>query len=212
MSCPRTSPKNSRSPQDRKKSESPENSEDDETELDKYLDSYEKIYKAPIYFNDYSCITLSEIYTKCKELKKDGKLDYAIIVDDIQNLSFGKRFFYMANKSIEQNHISLYFKRIAKKLDIPIVIVSRLPRIIDFRHDHKLVLSDFSTMGNIDWWVDVVMYIFRDDYYTGDSSEKPGIADIDILKNSGGDLGSLELAYVKKYNLFANIVYMREGE
>ena len=97
-------------------------------------------------------------------------------------------------------------------MDIPIVIVSRLPRIIDFRHDHKLVLSDFSTMGNIDWWVDVVMYIFRDDYYTGDSSEKPGIADIDILKNSGGDLGSLELAYVKKYNLFANIVYMREGE
>ena len=182
-----------------------------ETELDKYQEVYERINKASIYINDNSCITLSEIYSKCKKLKRTGKLDYVIIADDIQKLSFGKRYFYRLNKSVEQNLISLYLKLIAKELDIPIIIVSKLPRKIDFRHDHKLVLSDFSTMGNIDWWIDVVMYIYRDDYYTGDSSVKPGVADINILKNKNGDVGSLELAYIRRYNYFANLCARKKG-
>ena len=173
-------------------------------ELDRWIASFEYLFKVPIYFNDNSCITLYEIYTKCKQLKHDGKLDYLIIADDIQNLSFGKRFLYKNSKLLEQNHICFYLKWMAKKLNIPIVIVSRLPRIIDYRHDHRLVLSDFSTMGNIDWWVDVVLYIFRDDYYTKSSSYKPGIAEINIIKNHN-NIGSVELAYIRKICCFANM-------
>ena len=93
---------------------------------------------------------------------------------------------------------------LARELDVPIIALSQLNRDVDRRPDHKPVLADLRESGSIEQDADVVMFLYRDEYYNPDTTEKPNTCELIIAKQRNGPTGSLDLAWLGKYTKFAN--------
>ncbi|MBR3598995.1 MAG: DnaB-like helicase C-terminal domain-containing protein, partial [Lachnospiraceae bacterium] len=100
--------------------------------------------------------------------------------------------------------VSRSLKNLARELEIPIIALSQLSRAVDSRTDHKPVLSDLRESGAIEQDADVVMFIYRDEYYNPDTTTKPQTAEIIVAKNRSGETGSVDLRWIGKYTKFAN--------
>ena len=166
---------------------------------DKVIESTQAISQAPLYIYDNSAVTVSELRSVCRKLKQNHDIKL-IILDYLQLMS--------ANKAVEsrQNFIaevSRALKNIARELNIPVIALSQLSRAVDARTEHKPVISDLRESGSIEQDADVVMFIYRDDYYNPDT-EKQNIAEIIIAKQRNGEVGSVELTWIGKYTKFAN--------
>ena len=170
-----------------------------EDEWDKIADSTETIAEAPLFIDDNSAITIADLRSKCRKLKQNNDLSL-IIIDYLQLMSTTK---HVESRQQFISDMSRSLKVLARELDVPVIALSQLNRAVDSRPDHKPVLADLRESGAIDQDADVVMFIYRDDYYNPDT-EKKGIADIIIAKQRKGSVGSVELVWLQDYTKFAN--------
>ena len=148
-----------------------------EDEWDKIADSTETIAEAPLFIDDNSAITIADLRSKCRKLKQNNDLSL-IIIDYLQLMSTTK---HVESRQQFISDMSRSLKVLARELDVPVIALSQLNRAVDSRPDHKPVLADLRESGAIEQDADVVMFIYRDDYYNPDT-EKKGIADIIIAK------------------------------
>ncbi len=157
--------------------------------------------EAPIYIDDTPGITVTEIRAKCRKLKMEKNIGL-IVIDYLQLIQgSGKR-----NSSREQeiSEISRSLKILAKELDVPVIALSQLSRAAEQRADHRPMLSDLRESGAIEQDADIVMFLYRDDYYNPDS-EKKNIAEVIMAKHRAGSTGTVELLWLGNYTKFVNI-------
>ena len=160
-----------------------------------------RISDAPIYIDDTPGISVMEIRAKCRKLKLEKNIGL-IVIDYLQLISgSGKK-----NTSREQeiSEISRSLKILAKELNVPVIALSQLSRAPEQRPDHRPMLSDLRESGAIEQDADIVMFLYRDDYYNKET-EKPGIAEVIIAKQRGGSTGTVELIWKGNYTKFLNL-------
>ena len=148
--------------------------------------------------DDNPAITVPEIKAKCRRLGDELGL---IVIDYLQLMHVGGR--HMDNRVQEVAEISRSLKIMAKELNVPVVCLSQLSRASEQRSDKRPMLSDLRESGAIEQDADIVMFIYRDDYYD-DESENKNIAEIIIAKNRHGATGTIELQWVGQYTTFSN--------
>ena len=168
-------------------------------EWDKIMESTEVIADAQIFVDDNSAITVADLRSKCRKLKQNNDLGL-IIIDYLQLMSTNK---HVESRQQFISDTSRALKVLARELNVPVITLSQLNRAVDSRPDHKPVLADLRESGAIEQDADVVMFIYRDDYYNPDT-EKKGIAEIIIAKQRKGATGSVDLVWMQDYTKFAN--------
>ncbi len=158
-----------------------------------------KLSKAPIYIDDTAGITVSEIKAKCRRLKMQNRL--GLIVIDYLQLIMGN------NRESRQNEVaenSRLLKILAKELDVPVITLSQLSRASETRTDHRPILSDLRDSGSIEQDADIVMFLYRDEYYNKDS-EKKNIAECIVAKYRNGSTGTVEIGWRGEFTKFMDI-------
>jgi len=159
-----------------------------------------KLADAPIYIDDSADITVMEIRAKARRLMAREKLGL-IIVDYLQLMQGHGR---SENRQQEISEISRALKILARELSVPVMAISQLSRAVEARTDKRPLLSDLRESGAIEQDADLVMFIYRDDYYNRDSDDK-GIAEIILAKHRNGPTGVVRLAFLEHYTKFANL-------
>lgn len=161
---------------------------------------------AEIYVDDTPGISVMEIRAKCRKLKLEKNIGL-VIIDYLQLIQgSGKRG---ASREQEIAEISRSLKILAKELNVPVIALSQLSRAVEGRPDHRPMLSDLRESGSIEQDADIVMFLYRDDYYN-ENSEKKNIAEVIIAKQRSGSTGTVELAWLGSYTKFANLERYRE--
>lgn len=154
--------------------------------------------KTQLYVDDNPAITVAEIKAKCRRLGENLGL---IVIDYIQLMqSGGKR---SENRVQEVAEISRSLKIMAKELNVPVVCLSQLSRAAEQRADKRPMLSDLRESGAIEQDADIVMFIYRDDYYDAESDDK-NVAEIILAKNRHGATGTVELQWIGQYTTFSS--------
>ena len=156
--------------------------------------------QAKIYIDDTPGITVMEIRAKCRRLKMEHGLDL-IMIDYLQLMSGGGK---QENRQQEISNISRGLKGLAREMDCPVIALSQLSRAPELRADHRPILSDLRESGAIEQDADIVMFLYRDEYYFNDS-EKKGIGEIIIAKQRNGETGTVELAWLGDLVKFVNL-------
>ena len=161
----------------------------------------DKLAKAPIYVDDTGSITMMEIRSKARRLKSREPNLGLIVVDYMQLMTSGST---AENRVQEVSQISRSLKQLARDLDVPILAMSQLSRAVEQRHDKRPILSDLRESGSIEQDADLVMFIYRDEYYN-DESDQQGIAEVILAKHRNGPTDSLKLSFLKRYAKFADL-------
>ncbi|HCE73262.1 MAG TPA: replicative DNA helicase, partial [Lachnospiraceae bacterium] len=170
------------------------------TEWDSLIAGADMIGKSGLIIDDTPGITVPEMRSKCRRYKLEQGLDI-IIIDYLQLMS-GSSKRSSDSRQQEISEISRSLKGLARELNVPVVALSQLSRAVEQRPDHRPVLSDLRESGAIEQDADVVMFLYREDYYKPDT-ERKGIADCIIAKQRNGPLGDVELAWLPEYTKFA---------
>ena len=145
-------------------------------------------------------ISIAEMRSKCRKYKLEYGLDI-IIIDYLQLMSGSGR---SESRQQEISEISRSLKALARELNVPVIALSQLSRAVEQRTDHRPMLSDLRESGAIVQDADMVMFIYRDDYYNKDT-ERQNIAEIIIAKQRNGSIGTVELVWLPEYTKFANM-------
>lgn len=170
-------------------------------EWSKLIESAGMIGESKLIIDDTPGISIGEMRSKCRKYKLEHGLDI-VIIDYLQLMTgSGRR---TDSRQQEISDISRALKALARELNVPVVALSQLSRAVEQRTDHRPMLSDLRESGAIEQDADVVMFIYRDDYYNKDSEDK-GIAEIIIAKQRNGPIGTVNLVWLPDYTKFANI-------
>ena len=156
--------------------------------------------RSRLFIDDTPGISVSEVRAKCRRLKAQGKLDI-IFIDYLQLMQGSGR---AESRQQEVSQISRDLKGLARELDIPVVALSQLSRTVESRKPPKPMLSDLRESGAIEQDADVVMFIYREDYYNKDTKRK-NVSDIIIAKQRNGPVGDIHLVWLPQYTKFANM-------
>ena len=162
----------------------------------------DKLAKAPIYVDDTGSITMMEIRSKLRRLKSREPELGLVIVDYLQLMTSGTT---VENRVQEVSQISRSLKVLARDLDVPIIALSQLSRAVEQRHDKRPILSDLRESGSIEQDADLVMFVYRDEYYNPEDTESAGIAEVILSKHRNGATGTEKLAFQKRYAKFADL-------
>ncbi len=166
----------------------------------KVVEASGEIANSGLIIDDTPGIGLTEFRSKARKYKLDADIKI-IFIDYLQLMTGGGRG---DNRQQEISDISRALKSLARELNIPIVALSQLNRSVETREDHRPMLSDLRESGAIEQDADVVMFIYRDDYYHKDTEEK-GIAEIIIAKQRNGPIGTTKLVWLPEYTKFVNL-------
>ncbi|HEY9062177.1 MAG TPA: replicative DNA helicase [Pseudobacteroides sp.] len=156
--------------------------------------------EAPIYIDDTPGISISEIRAKCRRLKLEKNL--GLVVIDYLQLMQGRG--KTESRQQEISDISRSLKILAKEINVPIITLSQLSRAPEQRADHRPILSDLRESGAIEQDADIVIFLYRDDYYNPETDKK-NIAEVILAKHRSGSTGTVELTWLGTYTKFANI-------
>ena len=157
--------------------------------------------EAEIYIDDTPGISVMEIRAKCRKLKLEKNIGM-VVIDYLQLVQGSNK----RNGSREQeiSEISRSLKILAKEIGVPVIALSQLSRAVEQRPDHRPMLSDLRESGAIEQDADIVMFLYRDDYYNQDTDKK-GIAEVILAKHRGGSTGTVELLWLGSYTKFVNL-------
>ena len=162
--------------------------------------------EAGIYIDDTPGISVMEIRAKCRKLKLEKNIGL-VVIDYLQLVQGSNK--RGGSREQEISEISRSLKILAKEIDVPVIALSQLSRAPEQRPDHRPMLSDLRESGAIEQDADIVMFLYRDDYYN-EESEKKNIAEVIIAKHRGGSTGTVELLWLGNYTKFANIEKYRD--
>jgi replicative DNA helicase len=173
-------------------------------EFRRLMTAAEQLGQARIHIDDTAALSVLDIRSRCRRLKaKEKQLDL-IVIDYLQLMRGPKTNANGGNREQEISAISRGLKELSKELKVPIIALSQLSRQVENRQDKRPMLSDLRESGAIEQDADMVAFIYRDDYYNPDSEER-GIAELIIAKNRHGEPGTVKLAWMGQYTLFANL-------
>ncbi|WMM24677.1 replicative DNA helicase [Tissierella sp. MB52-C2] len=173
----------------------------EEEEWLQVINSMGPLSQANVFIDDTPGISLMEMKAKCRRLKIEKGLDL-VMIDYLQLMQLeGKQ----ESRQQEISTISRGLKALAKEMDCPVIALSQLSRAPELRTDHRPILSDLRESGAIEQDADVVLFLYRDDYYNEDS-EKKNIGEVIIAKHRNGPTGSIELVFKKEFTKFVNMV------
>nr|WP_300003983.1 replicative DNA helicase [Tissierella sp.] len=171
----------------------------DEEEWLNIINSMGPLSAAKVYIDDTAGISLMEMKAKCRRLKIEQGLDL-VVIDYLQLMQMEGR---QESRQQEISSISRGLKALAKEMDCPVIALSQLSRAPELRADHRPILSDLRESGAIEQDADVVLFLYRDDYYNEDSDQK-NIGELIIAKHRNGPTGTLELVFKKEFTKFLN--------
>ena len=172
-----------------------------DAEWESLIESAGVIGKSNLIIDDTPGISIAEMRSKCRKYKLEHNLGI-IFIDYLQLMTgSGKR---SESRQQEISDISRSLKALARELNVPVVALSQLSRAVEQRPDHRPMLSDLRESGAIEQDADVVMFIYRDDYYNKDSENK-NIAEIIIAKQRNGPIGTINLVWLPNYTKFVNM-------
>ncbi|WP_026487127.1 replicative DNA helicase [Caldanaerobius polysaccharolyticus] len=155
---------------------------------------------APIYIDDTPAITTMEVRAKCRRLKLEKGLGL-VVIDYLQLMQSNKK---AESRQQEVSDISRSLKALAREIDVPVIALSQLSRAPETRSDHRPMLSDLRESGSIEQDADIVMFLYREDYYNPDTDKK-NIAEVIIAKQRNGPTGTVELGWLGQYTKFVNL-------
>ncbi len=160
----------------------------------------DSLSKTNIHIDDTPGITILDMKNKCRRLKAEKGLDL-IIIDYLQLMnSQGKS----DSRQQEISTLSRHLKLLAREMDCPVIVLSQLSRAAEQRQDHRPILSDLRESGAIEQDADMVMFLYRDDYYNKDNSEKPGVCEVNLAKHRSGPTETFDLTWVARYTKFSD--------
>ncbi len=172
----------------------------DDDEWTKLAEASGELSEAQIFIDDTPGISIMEIRAKCRKLKLEKNIGL-VVIDYLQLVQgSGKRG---SSREQEIAEISRSLKILAKEINVPVIALSQLSRAPEQRPDHRPMLSDLRESGSIEQDADIVMFLYRDDYYNEDS-EKKNIAEVILAKHRSGSTGTVELLWLGNYTKFAN--------
>lgn len=173
--------------------------------LAKLAETSGELSQAPIYIDDTAGMKIVDLRAKCRKLKLEKNIGL-VIVDYLQLIQGSGK---ASGREQEIAEISRSLKILAKEINVPVIALSQLSRAVEARPDHRPMLSDLRESGSIEQDADIVMFLYRDDYYNEDS-EKKNIAEVIIAKQRAGSTGTVELAWLGNYTKFANLEKYRD--
>jgi replicative DNA helicase len=175
----------------------------DTSDWGKLVEGADSIAKSHLIIDDTPGISVSELRSKCRKYKMEN--DLGLVIIDYLQLMSGSSSGRSDSRQQEISDISRSLKALARELDVPVVTLSQLSRAVEQRPDHRPMLSDLRESGAIEQDADVVMFLYRDDYYNKDTEIK-GIAEIIIAKQRNGPVGTVKMAWIPEQTRFANLL------
>lgn len=166
------------------------------------------IADSKLIIDDQSGITVADLQSKCRKYKMEHPDLALVMIDYLQLMNGNKK---TDSRQQEISEISRSIKMVARELNVPIIALSQLSRAPEQRPDHRPMLSDLRESGAIEQDADVVMFIYRDDYYNKDT-EKKNISEVIIAKQRNGPVGTVELAWLPQYTKFGNLDHSRRNQ
>ena len=166
-----------------------------------FLEALGRLSETRIYIDDTPSISPMQLRTKCRRLYAEHGLDL-VMIDYLQLMQAEHP---TSNRVQEVSEISRELKGLARELDVPVIAAAQLSRAVESRQNKRPQLSDLRDSGSIEQDADVVMFIYRDDYYNPDSSERPNIAEINVAKHRNGPTGAIDLFWHGKLATFRNL-------
>ncbi|MDE6642216.1 MAG: replicative DNA helicase [Acetatifactor sp.] len=176
-------------------------------EWERLIESAGTIGKSNLIIDDTPGISIAELRSKCRKYKLEHNMAI-VMIDYLQLMSGGGR---TESRQQEISDISRSLKALARELSVPVVALSQLSRAVEQRPDHRPMLSDLRESGAIEQDADVVMFLYRDDYYNHDSPEA-GISEVIIAKQRNGPIGTVKLAWLPEYTRFANLEHRKSED
>lgn len=164
------------------------------------VDAAGRMYKAPIYIDDSPVVTVTDIRAKCRRLKRKKGLAL-VVVDYLQLMeAHGGE-----NRQQEIAQISRNMKNLARELEVPVIAASQLNRSLESREDKRPRLSDLRESGSLEQDSDVVMFVYRHEYYHPEDQDKRGVAEVIVAKHRAGSTGPVEMTFQPEFTRFANL-------
>ena len=169
---------------------------------EKIIAAADRLSQAPIYIDDTPGITVMDLRSKARRLKAEHGLDLVII--DYLQLMQGRASKNSDNRQQEISEISRSLKALARELDVPVIALSQLSRSVESRQVKKPMLSDLRESGSLEQDADIVMFLYREDYYDPDTENK-NITDVIIAKHRNGPVDTVQLFFQKEFTKFVNL-------
>ena len=171
----------------------------DRKDWDRITMALDELNSTKIVIDDTPGISIMEMRNKCRRLKAEQGLDL-IVIDYLQLMSMqGKT----DNRQQEISTISRNLKLLAREMDCACIVLSQLSRAPEQRQDHRPILSDLRESGSIEQDADIVIFLYRDDYYN-ENTDKPGVCEVNIAKHRSGPTDKIDLTWVSRYTKFAD--------
>lgn len=159
----------------------------------------DELNETKIVIDDTPGISVMEMRNKCRRLKAEQGLDL-IVIDYLQLMTFDGR---ADSRQQEVSALSRHLKLLAREMDCPVIVLSQLSRAPEQRQDKRPMLSDLRESGSIEQDADIVIFLYRDDYYN-ENTEKPGVCEVNLAKHRSGPTDRIELTWVARYTKFSD--------
>ena len=177
----------------------------EDADWDRLINTADRVSKASIYIDDTAGINVMDLRSKARRLKAEHGLD--LIVIDYLQLMQGRARSSSDNRQQEISEISRSLKALARELDVPVVALSPLSRSVESRTVKKPMLSDLRESGSLEQDADIVMFLYREDYYDQET-ERKNITEVIIAKHRNGPIGTIELFFQKEFTKFRDLSHM----
>ncbi len=171
---------------------------------DRVYSASAKIKNAPLFIDDSGTLSILELRSKARRLKARNPKLALLVVDYIQLMDGGGNG-REENRVQEVSRISRALKKLARELDVPVLALSQLSRAVETRHDKRPLLSDLRESGAIEQDADLVMFLYRDEYYNPEDLENAGIAELALAKHRNGATTTVKLSFAKRYARFTDL-------